>query len=80
MISIKDNSLLHVDAAIPSIPNGMFGLQGAKLPNGDLLVCGGSTRTGLWINDVYALQTRIQPVEESWNHEKGKILSFLCLF
>ena len=41
MISIKDNSLFHVDTNTPSLPNGMFGLQGAKLPNGDLLVCGG---------------------------------------
>ena len=55
VILIKDNSLFHVDTAIPSIPNGMFGLQGAKLPNGDLLVCGGNTRTGLWINDEYML-------------------------
>ena len=41
VISIKDNSLLHVDTNTPLLPNGMFGLQGAKLPSGDLVVCGG---------------------------------------
>ena len=53
VILIKDNSLFHVDTAIPSIPNGMFGLQGAKLPNGDLLVCGGKNVLGT--SDEYML-------------------------
>ena len=53
VISIKDNSLFHVNTATPSLPNGMFMSQGARLPNGDLLVCDGNTV--LRRNDSYML-------------------------
>ena len=63
MISIKDNSLFHIDTNTPSLPNGMFGLQGAKLPNGDLLVCGGNNGIMEITSDEYLL---FKPGSNQW--------------
>ena len=42
-ISIINDSLFHVNTAVPSLPMKISGLRGAKLPSGDLLVCGGKS-------------------------------------
>ena len=41
MISIKNDSLFNINSSIPSLPFRCDELGGSKLPNGDLLVCGG---------------------------------------
>ena len=43
-ISIINDSLFHVNTAIPSLPMKISGLRGAKLPSGELLVCGGKSQ------------------------------------
>ena len=46
MISIKKDSISHINSTIPSLPKGLCDLSGAQLPNGDLVVCGGRSRSG----------------------------------
>ena len=49
IISIHQDSISHIDSSIPSLPKEYWGLGGAQLPNGDLVVCGG--QTGEYIQD-----------------------------
>ena len=48
-ISIINDSLFHVNTAVPSLPMQISGLRGAKLPSGDLLVCGGMLYSSQYI-------------------------------
>ena len=41
VISLVNNSLSLITKDIPKLPKGLRGLQGTKIPNGDLLLCGG---------------------------------------
>ena len=43
IISIHQDSISHIDSSIPSLPKEYWGLGGAQLSNGDLVVCGGKT-------------------------------------
>ena len=40
-LAIKHDSMLHIKSSIPTFSEELRGLQGAMLPNGDLLVNGG---------------------------------------
>ena len=53
MISIEKDSISHINSSIPSLPKRLDGLRGTSLPNGDLVVCGGDTGSGL--SDEYLL-------------------------
>ena len=53
MISIVNDSVLHVNTAIPSLPKHLYSLTGAQLPNGNLLVRG--TNRGDRNGDEYLL-------------------------
>ena len=53
LISINKDSILHHNYTIPSIPNGLVDLQGAQLPNSDLVICGGRAHPGLHCSDEY---------------------------
>ena len=48
-ISIVNDSLFHVNTAVPSLPMKISGFRGAKLPSGDLLVCGGMLYSSQYI-------------------------------
>ena len=53
MISIVNDSVSHMNTAIPSLPNRLICLTGARLPNGNLLVRGNSG--GMYCGDEYLL-------------------------
>ena len=46
VISIKKDSISHINSTIPSLPKGLCDISGAQLPNDDLVVCGGRSRSG----------------------------------
>ena len=41
VLSIQQNAVSHINHDIPPLPEGMNGLRGTKLQNGDLLICSG---------------------------------------
>ena len=53
---IMKYSISHIPSGIPSLPKGLLGLGGTKLPNGDLLICGGWT--GSSNSDEYLIYKR----------------------
>ena len=44
VISIENDKISSINKSIPSLPQKLECLHGARLPNGDCLVCGGRTR------------------------------------
>ena len=53
VISIRKDSISHINSTIPSLPKGLCDFSGVHLPNGDLVVCGGSMRSRSDRSDDY---------------------------
>ena len=51
VISILNESACHVDIRYPSLPKQLFGLSGARIPNGNLIVSGETS------GDMYGCST-----------------------
>lgn len=55
VIAILNGSISYINKATPSLPEPMDSLRGARLSNGDLLLCGGRNVWNLEINNQYLL-------------------------